>query len=83
MMVREDLVSLCENYVRSRDDDAAQQPAPPADPSLEILRSFRLAEISENEMDALLAYVGDPDDEEDCHIAGVAMERFDDLTGCG
>jgi uncharacterized Ntn-hydrolase superfamily protein len=64
-MVREDLVSLCENYVRSRDEAVALRLAPAADPAPEIVRSFRLAEISASEMQALLAYVDDSEDEDD------------------
>jgi hypothetical protein len=75
-MVREDLVSLCEEYVRCRHGEAT--PAASSDPTPKILHSFRLAEISESEMEALLAYVGDPDDEDNCHAAGVAIDRFDD-----
>jgi hypothetical protein len=47
-------------------------------PTSEILRSFALAEISESEMEALLAYVGDPDAEDDCQAANVAIDRFDE-----
>ncbi|MEI6256770.1 MAG: hypothetical protein WCQ77_09025 [Planctomycetota bacterium] len=76
-MTREDLVSLCDEYVGSR-NMAAQQVQKPTSPGSEILRSFRLAEISESEMEALLVYVGDPDDEDNCQAAGVAIDRFDD-----
>ena len=81
-MVREDLVSLCENYVRGREDGVAR-PVPATAPTSEILRSFTLAEISETEMEALLAYVGDPDAEDDCQAADVAIDRFDDPGAAG
>jgi hypothetical protein len=83
-MVREDLVSLCENYVRSRDETAAERPAPPADPTPEIVRSFKLAEISESEMQALLAYVDDAEEEDDSlaaemEAAGISLHVYDGL----
>ncbi|MCX7431196.1 MAG: hypothetical protein NTY17_09365 [Planctomycetia bacterium] len=83
-MVREDLVSLCENYVRSRDEAASLQPAPAVDPASEIVRSFRLAEISESEMQALLAYVDDSEEEDDSlaaemEAAGISLHVYDGL----
>jgi hypothetical protein len=83
-MVREDLVSLCENYVRSRDEAASQRPAPAVDPASEIVRSFRLAEISESEMQALLAYVDDSEEEDDSlaaemEAAGICLHVYDGL----
>ena len=86
-MVREDLVSLCESYVRSRDEAASQrpvQPVQPVDPAPEIVRSFRLAEISESEMQALLAYVDDSEDEDDSlaaemEAAGIVLHVYDGL----
>jgi hypothetical protein len=83
-MVREDLVSLCENYVRSRDEAASQRPVQSADPAPEIVRSFRLAEISESEMQALLAYVDDSDDQEDfladeMEAAGISLHVYNGL----
>ena len=77
-MVREELFSLCEEYVRSREAESAHAKAePPGDPAPEILRSFRLAEISESEMEALLAYVGDPDEEDCCQTAGIAEDHYE------
>jgi len=83
-MVREDLVSLCENYVRSRDEAASQRPVPSVDPTPEIVRSFRLAEISESEMQALIAYVDDSEDEDDAlatemEAAGISLHVYDGL----
>lgn len=76
-MVREELFSLCEHYVRGRDESLGT-PASAAPPTSEILRSFALAEISETEMEALLAYVGDPDAEDDCQAANAAIDRFEE-----
>jgi len=76
-MVREELFSLCAEYVRDRDEGHALPPSA-APPTSEILRSFTLAEISETEMEALLAYVGDPDAEDDCQAANAAIDRFDE-----
>lgn len=75
-MVREELFLLCEEYVRGR-IESARVPDSAGAPTSEILRSFTLAEISETEMEALLAYVGDPDAEDDCQAAEVAIDRFD------
>lgn len=81
-MVREELFSLCEEYVRLREAEAAALASSQSldDPAPEILRSFRLAEISESEMEALLAYVGDPDEEDCCHTAGIADDQYDTLS---
>ena len=67
-MNREDLVSLCELFAGRRGlvhgrirvdlDPSAVDPVP------EILRSFRRAEISESEKNALLALVCDTDEED-------------------
>ena len=83
-MVREDLVSLCENYVRNRVAAASQRPVPPVDPTPEIVKSFRLAEISESEMQALIAYVDDSEDEADAlatemEAAGISLHVYDGL----
>jgi hypothetical protein len=77
-MTREDLFSLCQTYVRCRESDPVSG-AGPTDPAPEIVRSFTLAEISESEMEALLAYVGDPEDEDVCDAARVAIDRYDDF----
>lgn len=67
-MNREDLVSLCELFagrrgivqarVRIDSDLRVEDPVP------EILRSFRRAEISESEKNALLALVTNTDDDD-------------------
>lgn len=68
-MDREDLLALCERFAGRRglitgrgsadSCDAAPDPVP------EIVRSFRLAEISESEKNALLSLVCDSEDGED------------------
>lgn len=69
-MDREDLLALCERFAGRRGQimtgrvsieirDSAPDPVP------EIVRSFRLAEISESEKNALLALVCDLEDGED------------------
>ena len=81
-MVREELFSLCEEYVRGREDGVGRDD-PAGAPTSEILRSFTLAEISESEMEALLAYVGDPEAEDDCQAANAAIDRFDEPGATG
>ncbi|NDC62708.1 MAG: hypothetical protein EBZ59_01665 [Planctomycetia bacterium] len=64
-MNREDLLTLCEDYV-SRRRAAAPLPAasqPPLVP--EIVRSYRLAEISASEKNSLLIYVCGLADDDD------------------
>ena len=67
-MNREKIVALCEMYVSQRGGVAigcAEIGAEtPADLMADIVRSYRLAEISESERDSLLAYVCH-DDESD------------------
>lgn len=69
-MNREDLVLLCERFAgrrtgvvmgRVRLDDAGAM----IDPVPEILRSFRRAEISESEKNALMSLVADGDEDAD------------------
>jgi hypothetical protein len=60
-MTREELVTLCDDYVhRHAVDDAAVV----ADPTPRIVHCFRDAEISESEMQALLSYICFHEDEE-------------------
>lgn len=72
-MNREDLVSLCE-YVAGRRSGLVfgriqlDTASALTDPVPEILRSFRKAEISESEKNALMALVCDTD--EDADICG-------------
>jgi len=76
-MNREDLLSLCERFVSRRGlvmGRVSIDPAAPAavDPVPEIIRSFRLAEISESEKNALMSLVS----------AGDEDEGFCDETAC-
>jgi hypothetical protein len=56
-MNREDLLTLCEQYVSLRDAAAVDVEEVPATLAPEIVRSYRLAEISESEMHSLLVYI--------------------------
>ena len=90
-MNREDLLSLCERFVSRRGlvmGRVSIDPAAPAvDPVPEIIRSFRLAEISESEKNALVAYVrcADPrdgdDDEMVPDVAEATLVELDDPVG--
>jgi hypothetical protein len=81
-MNREDLVSLCEVFAGRRGlvhgrvridlDPMAVDPVP------EILRSFRRAEISESEKNALLALVCDPDEEDVLDAETCVLDPFAD-----
>ncbi|MEI6239777.1 MAG: hypothetical protein WCR51_05275 [Planctomycetia bacterium] len=59
-MNREELLALCDLYVRRRGLGPGVVAAPPA---LEIIDSFLHAEISESEKNSLLAYVRTVDEE--------------------
>ena len=61
-MNREELLALCDLYVRRRGLGAGVVAAQPA---LEIIDSFLHAEISESEKNSLLAYVRTSDEESD------------------
>jgi len=80
-MDRDTLLGVCERFVRERDRVVFGRVTidvcgPLADPTAEILRSFRRAEISESEKNALLALVADPDDD-DFDVSGFAVSDFD------
>ena len=69
-MDRENLRVLCERFAGRRGQIMTGRVRvevcePTVDPVPEIIRSFRLAEISESEKNALLALVCNLDDEED------------------
>lgn len=81
-MNREDLVSLCELFAGRRGivhgrvrvdlDPSAVDPVP------EILRSFRRAEISESEKNALLSLVCDPEEEDVIGEEACILDPFAD-----
>jgi hypothetical protein len=89
-MTRDDLLSLCECFADRRRGIVVGRITASgtgsADPVLEILRSFRSAEISESEKNALLSLVCEDEDrdfpaETTCVVDVVADERagaFDD-----
>ena len=81
-MNREDLVSLCELFAGRRglvhgrmriEFDGSL-----ADPVPEILRSFRRAEISESEKNALLSLVCDSDEEDVLGEEACILDPFAD-----
>jgi hypothetical protein len=75
-MDRETLETLCQTFAARQ---SARPPKPAgADPVPEILRSFRLAEISAAEMESLLGLVTDDEAiEGPAPDAGLLMARFD------
>jgi hypothetical protein len=69
-MDRDTLLDVCERFARERGHIVLGRVTidvcgPLPDPTAEILRSFRRAEISESEKNALLSLVADPDDDFD------------------
>jgi hypothetical protein len=68
-MNREDLLTLCEDYVSRRGGAAVEPATPPSELVPEIVRSYRLAEISESEKNSLLVYICGLGDDEDNVIA--------------
>jgi hypothetical protein len=82
-MNRDDLLSLCQGYASRRYPsgagrvivevrDAAVDPVP------EIIRSFRLAEISESEKNSLLSLVCDPEDGDFCAETACVRDPYAD-----
>ena len=68
-MNRENLVALCARWLEGGDRVAVGRvtvAADLADPVPEIMRSFRRAEISESEKNALLSLVCDTEEEAEC-----------------
>ena len=77
-MDRETLETLCQTFAARQSISPLNSAAAGADPVLEILRSFRLAEISAAEMESLLGLVTDDDESEvSAPDAGLLMARFD------
>ena len=77
-MDRETLETLCQTFAARQSISPLNSSATGADPVPEILRSFRLAEISAAEMESLLGLV--TDDEESAVSApdaGLLLARFD------
>lgn len=76
-MDRETLETLCQTFA-ARQSISPLNSSTGADPVPEILRSFRLAEISAAEMESLLGLVTDDEDSEvSAPDAGLLWARFD------
>lgn len=77
-MDRETLETLCQTFAARQSISPLNSAAAGADPVLEILRSFRLAEISAAEMESLLGLVTD-DEASAVSVpdAGLLLARFD------
>jgi hypothetical protein len=88
-MNREDLVTLCECFASRRTGVflgriQVDGVMPMTDPVPEILRSFRRAEISESEKNALMALVADPEDDTDvCGEAACVRDPYADEHPAG
>lgn len=65
-MNREDLLALCARCADQVTVGRLTAAAGTTDPVLEIMRSFRRAEISESEKNALLSLVCDTEEAVDC-----------------
>ena len=78
-MDRETLETLCRTFAARQSSPPQTPAAAAADPVPEILRSFRLAEISAAEMESLLGLVTDEDgDEVRDPSPSLVLDRFDD-----
>ena len=62
-MNRDELLALCDLYVRRRGLGVVELREVVMPPATEIIDSYRHAEISESEKNSLLAYVRGPDDD--------------------
>jgi len=77
-MDRETLETLCQTFAARQSISPLNSSSAGVDPVLEILRSFRLAEISAAEMESLLGLVTDDDTSAvSAPDAGLLMARFD------
>ena len=77
-MDRETLETLCQTFAARQSISPLNSSSAGADPVLEILRSFRLAEISAAEMESLLGLVTDDEASAvSAPDAGLLMARFD------
>jgi hypothetical protein len=87
-MDRDDLLVLCERFASRRTGVAVGRVSIEAlggvDPVPEIMRSFRGAEISESEKNALLTLVCDPEEEADlCAESACVRDPFADAHDAG
>jgi len=77
-MDRETLETLCQTFAARQSISPLNSSATGADPVPEILRSFRLAEISAAEMESLLGLVTDDEASAvSAPDAGLLLARFD------
>jgi hypothetical protein len=77
-MDRETLETLCQTFAARQSISPLNSSSTGADPVLEILRSFRLAEISAAEMESLLGLVTDDEASAvSAPDAGLLLARFD------
>lgn len=77
-MDRETLETLCQTFAARQSISPLNSSSTGVDPVLEILRSFRLAEISAAEMESLLGLVTDDEAiEVSAPDAGLLLARFD------
>jgi len=77
-MDRETLETLCQTFAARQSISPLNSSSAGVDPVLEILRSFRLAEISAAEMESLLGLVTDDDASAvSAPDAGLLLARFD------
>jgi len=76
-MNREELLAICDLYVRRRGLGEGVVEVPPA---LQIIDSFLHAEISESEKNSLLAYVrvGDEETDDIEELAGLGVASLED-----
>ncbi len=84
-MNRDELLELCNLYVRRRGLGVVKAVEPPMPPTFQIVDSYLHAEISESEKNSLLAYVrsgGDDSDEDDVGTFEEAtLAELDDPAG--
>lgn len=88
-MNRDDLLSLCDRFASHRRKLivgrlSVELVAPVEDPVPEIIRSFRAAEISESEKNALLSLVCDEEDPGYCDEEVCITDPYaDELAAAG
>jgi len=83
-MNRDELLALCNLYVRRRGLGVAEVVEVPMPPTLQIVDSYLHAEISESEKHSLLAYVRGGDDSEDEEVGELeeaTLAELDDPAG--
>ncbi|MFM8634128.1 MAG: hypothetical protein ACKOEX_04860 [Planctomycetia bacterium] len=84
-MNRDELLDLCERYVRRRGRVDDENQASHTPPLIEIIDGYLHAEISENEKNSLLAYVRgashDAEDDDPVHdLDEAVLAELDDVA---